>query len=409
MIVDGVCFIFFEKCKEKYILLSSYIISLFIFSSFSLDNVNYSTAFPSTYTQTFGYKQGCAFAKDSTCITGGNGLGVPPHYLTATAQRTTCRVDGLGYGWTTVTSWGSSLLSQYTYFSDNTLGGPLKEADFCPLILPLSSNANANVFLTCASSTNALSTDKTQGMIYGSSSICLTSSLHDSSTTTSANPVGCYAFTCTSLSTGLLTIALPTSNGIVPPGNMSAVCSGFGGNALTFTGFSGTITCPNVTAICTPASSQLVADIAAMNVSGIRNAQSIPVYVAPWSPSGNSSGLTLSWIGIIWIAAACVIVLVMLSILIAYFVVKATKERRLAALEAATAAASRAAIESARASRRGAAPQDGIALMPVNSTAYPVATYASTPPTAVLGPNSAITRASKGAPIVARRTSQSQV
>ena len=86
---------------------------------------NFSAAAPSFYTSTFAYKQGCALARDATCITGGGkaAAGTPPHFaLVDTPDRFLCRLDMRGYAGASLGSWGASLPSQYSYFSDPVCG-----------------------------------------------------------------------------------------------------------------------------------------------------------------------------------------------------------------------------------------------------------------------------------------------
>lgn len=209
-----------------------------------------------------------------------------------------------------------------------TLGGAIYEADFCPLGLPAQNSAKSNGFLVCSDASIALSSDAHQGMLYGGGTACLTSSLFDATLSAPAHPVGCYGFACTSATTATVTVAKPPGAG---GGTLAALCSGAGGTALSFAGYSGTVTCPNVAAICLSAAAAVAADVAALNLPAVRAKQAVPVSVPSWSPTsqGGAAALQLSWVGIIVIAAVVCGVLAAFAILIAYCCLKHAKARRI--------------------------------------------------------------------------------
>jgi hypothetical protein len=209
-------------------------------------------------------------------------------------------------------------------------------------------------------------------MVYGSGSLCLTTSLFASPAAKAAAPVGCYGVVCTSATTAAVTVAAPGGAG--QP--LQANCVGGGGaqQQLTFAGYAGTVTCPNVTSLCAPAAALVAADTAALNLPAVRAAQASPVPVPYWEPSYPTEPYQMSWLGappprtrrarrppparitaavrappllsfslpiaaIIWICAGAVIVVCLLAIVAAYFCVKAKRAKRAQAAAALASAA----------------------------------------------------------------------
>lgn len=223
----------------------------------------------------WGYKQGCSFAT-SKCINPSTGMGIgsPPHFYSSSPPLV-CRIDRRGYGSVSIGSYASPLPAPFRYFtSDAMKGGPNYSMDYCPYL-----NANSRL---CSQPAHATNGDSAKGMIYGQTSMCLGSSLLQSGFS-GATGAGCYSAVCTDTGSLLVTVALPASLG---GGRVSAACTQTG-QLLTFSGFSGSIVCPDVTGICEPAQLLLSnATVAAVTYS----LSSLPAGIPAPAGSGGGSG-----------------------------------------------------------------------------------------------------------------------
>jgi Leishmanolysin len=120
-------------------------ISVALFDDSGWYGVDYSQAKGSRKGTTFGYKQGCGFARDSKCIINVQGkltgIGKPPHYFPASQRdvQHQCRLDRLGFGWTEIYSYPTyptPLPPQYQYYPGRPdIGGGLPAADYCPVMI----------------------------------------------------------------------------------------------------------------------------------------------------------------------------------------------------------------------------------------------------------------------------------
>ena len=217
---------------------------------------NYSAVDTFQHDIDWGYKQGCTFAS-ATCLTPGTlaGIGSPPHFKpSAVSDESVCRIDRIGYGAVGVGSF-SSIPSQYQYYPGQpTQGGTdyygVPAHDYCPMVVW----TGAERFCTDAHSsteTNSL------GMRPGPSALCLSSTLRASASTATSRGVGCYGAVCvggTSLTgaararPAAMNISITGAGGA---GVLTKTCTA-AGQSLAFTGYAGTITCPDVAGICSP-------------------------------------------------------------------------------------------------------------------------------------------------------------
>jgi surface protein len=179
------------------------ILSLAVADDSGWYHVNYSTAYGSRQGTTFGYKQGCGFARDSKCITTVNGNpvggGTPQHYFTATqnTQKQQCRLDRKGYGVVAVYDYaGSAVIGpQYQYFPGlPARGGGNEQADYCPLLWPDYGITGLNEGL-CSNTLSWSSMpiyDQRRGMRYGANSVCVSTTLYNAAYSSNGGGVGCY-------------------------------------------------------------------------------------------------------------------------------------------------------------------------------------------------------------------------
>jgi Leishmanolysin len=244
-------------------------ITLALFDDSGWYAVDYSKADGSRKGTTFGYKQGCGFARDFKCLRSIGGAlvpsGVPPHYsavtrLTAYGQ---CRLDRLGYGGTGVYIWSAALPPQYRYFANPLWGGRFTQADFCPVELP-QTGFPFNPQGLCSTPLSALTmsaVDKDRGMVYGTGSVCLDTSLSVGGVDEVV--AGCYRWTCTSVASATVTTAGGTKT-----------CTA-AGQRLTFPGYQGAVICPDPSSLCAIRSLALQDDIVMMNLSAVLAEQSL--------------------------------------------------------------------------------------------------------------------------------------
>jgi hypothetical protein len=313
---------------------------------------NYSSVsrFPTQYGTTHGYKQGCGFARDSTCITrsGPSGsptytaIGSPPHFATATTSgRQICRLDRQGYGSSTVGTFTSALPTQYRYFVNSRMGGSNPQLDYCPMLSVVTGGE-------CTKAANRWSGDANQGMLYGSGSMCLSTTLMDATVTgASTQPVGCYKVTCNA--GGMVaTVTGQTRSGV----QVQASCTG-AGQTIFFAGYTGALTCPNVTALCANPVDVTAADIASMNLVAVQAEQatgqpiqqlasvtrmpSFAPYAGTTTSGRGSAGLSLVAGPIIGIIIA-VIAAVVIGVFVSLYINKRKHDRQRAAAAAAAGA-----------------------------------------------------------------------
>lgn len=208
---------------------------------------NYSAADTFLPQSDYGFKQGCAYAKDSKCLTGSGevpvGIGSPPHYYGSTRStdsgNTICTTDRLAIARTTVVSYSTALSTQFQYFSTHsTYGGSLDAPDFCPYPAAYSNTR-------CWAPEDASASTQLMGMIFGGAgSMCFISTL---TTVGSFYGSGCYSTSCVAVGGGW---NLQVS--VQPPGGgalVTVTCSS-AGQTRSVSGFSGSLTCPDPAVVC---------------------------------------------------------------------------------------------------------------------------------------------------------------
>lgn len=241
----------------------------------------------------YGHKQGCDYAT-KTCLqvtaAGGAGNGAPATTVTpgqfpsaAAASGTVCRADLLGPGRVTITNWtsdyGVTLPPHFQYLGDATTGGSLDSADFCPYVEPLPYDCTSDTGVPVINS---------QGETPGADALCMSTSLVDANpvSTPSTQPVGCYSAACQPDGSLLVTVVNAPSMGGASSGSQSASCQ-HDGQTVSFAlgGYSGAITCPNVTAICGPNVLDIDPLRDAAKLQAIRAAQAA---TPPWAANAAS-------------------------------------------------------------------------------------------------------------------------
>jgi hypothetical protein len=205
-------------------------------------NVDFTS--PSLDVLIYGRNLGCSFV-DKKCIE--NGKSNFADYFCTTDGAVSCSFDRAGYGPCRVGKYQSNLPTQFTYFSDPTMGGVADLADYCPVY-----TAYTNAL--CRDSVNAKTASYNKaGESYGASgrpSKCFTSSLVGSGWVAQGGKTtaGCYQYVC-QCDKGVTSLGITACTDNVKNQCVTKLC-GSAGQKLTFTGFEGNIVCPKATDIC---------------------------------------------------------------------------------------------------------------------------------------------------------------
>merc|ERR550514_841224 len=181
-------------------------VTLAFFEDTGWYKANYSMA----QTAHWGYKAGCAFATQP-CLSGGSRDGVTPpvstepNHFCNTPGAEMCTVARESRGYCSTRTFTEPIPPYFQYFPSNAaLGGYSKNADFCPLVAPLSFQSSVyGRRSSCTDPTHA-PRDNTRGETYGTKSRCFQTSLSLVSevatvTTTSApasTGTGWYEYAC---------------------------------------------------------------------------------------------------------------------------------------------------------------------------------------------------------------------
>lgn len=348
---------------------------------------------------TFGHKQGCGFARDATCLTRVSTAvsvpsGVPGHYGNAstTASRRVCRMDRRGYGSVTLRTYSGNLPEQFRYFANPRLGGRNEQADYCPLVDP-------DGFGSCADASAVASGDAYQGMGYGANAWCLETSLMDANTGyRSVQPVGCYRVICSSpaavaggAALAVLRVpAAPTSGG---SGTVDVPCNATG-QRVAVPGYSGRVTCPNVTSLCMRPDAILDLQAAAINPAAIAAAQAMspgfvpavnpyPTRYPSFAPAANpgstgNTGLPANTLTIVGIVLASLVGALVVLAVVSYIVKRVKADRAAAAAGGGTGFGFAAASTAATAG--GAPPPPAVAYPTGGIPTATIAVGSSQPP-----------------------------
>jgi len=183
--------------------------------------------------------------------TGSSGVALQPHYCPEDTGSSgmLCTTDRSSMGRCFLDQqFSNPLPTQFQYFTDNDrLGGYLPaEADYCPLISQFSTTSDGNdVTTSCRDPNNAkLIATVPRGMLFGSKSICLDTTLQRAGTL-GGFPVGCYEYECSSNPVRVF-IYVPATSG---SDRISAECT-VPGQDVTFEGYAGVVTCPLPSEVC---------------------------------------------------------------------------------------------------------------------------------------------------------------
>lgn len=189
----------------------------------------------------FGFRAGCDVAMSKCVQTQGDLLtssGSPlPRFCVDSSAAKRCSPDrsAMGECSSSMVRYGSDLPAQFQYFSDSTLGGRLKQADYCPR---MSLFGNRHCSDTAQSPNEA-------GGNFGKDGVCMETTL--ASPGSSAQFQGsCYRTRCTT--DKHMEVLVINSDG----DEVWALCPDEGGD-ISVSGMDGKLTCPPASAACGPA------------------------------------------------------------------------------------------------------------------------------------------------------------
>ena len=145
----------------------------------------------------FGFQQGCEFV-DERCLnptTDGIENPFPEHFCDIYDRDSEsffdCTMDRTAFGSCLVRRFDEPLPTPFRYFPGNqTFGGSIIEADFCPMVVPAAVGK-------CIDPAFTLRQFSSRGQKKGiENSICVTSTLHFNSEDFSTGGAGCYEYAC---------------------------------------------------------------------------------------------------------------------------------------------------------------------------------------------------------------------
>jgi leishmanolysin-like peptidase len=183
----------------------------------------------------WGKDKGCNFYnKPCTCNTPSSASDCNwpgPGYTCSVSSAEGCTFDFKYKGACNKITYSSALPSYWQYFASPLQGGAIALADYCAFTQPYSTGAS------CEESANLATSS--YGETYQPGSRCMMSTLaQNSATPPSSARARCYTVSC--LSTTSLSVTV---------GSQSQTCTTEGAT-LTFSGYTGTITCPSPAAVC---------------------------------------------------------------------------------------------------------------------------------------------------------------
>jgi leishmanolysin-like peptidase len=220
-------------------------ITLAVFEDSGWYVANYSGADAWRTGADWGYRQGCAFARDSKCLDGaGNGLGTPPHFYSvnhaagSTGGNSLCTTDREAVAYTSVATYSNALPAQFQYFSGQpTVGGADPNTfDYCPAVQAYSNRI-------CRLVNDTFTGADIFGEVYGTGSMCFASTLRKQGYQTTGNGAGCYQQRCDTSSTPAVVVVRVDG---------SDYTCGAAGSTVTVPGFNGQLTCPDAAIVCSP-------------------------------------------------------------------------------------------------------------------------------------------------------------
>lgn len=177
----------------------------------------------------FGRKVGCAYFDDLCVIDGATSNSL---LWCDTYSKWGCDYFALNKGGCGVSTYSSSIPTEYQYFSSTTTGGKDKYTDYCPYNQALSNGSCRGNSLTTSVLKRAIE-------VIGQESRCFESTLLQKPYSTSASVyAACYeVLSCTSTT---VSIKIDTQT----------VTCNFDGSVITLTGFNGWFKCPSNNMVC---------------------------------------------------------------------------------------------------------------------------------------------------------------
>jgi hypothetical protein len=205
-------------------------------------SVNFTAAQAMIPVKHWGFKQGCAFASTSKCLspTGvSNGIAGQFYGVNTDLSVPVCTYDRTSMAYVNIESYGS-IPTQFQYLSSQPRDGGDPFMDYCPAAKPVDMG-------DCRNIDNLMDVeDNAYGNTYGPTSRCLVSSLIYATDNDPIDPIaGCFTIQCQS----------PTSyNVLLAPKpetttRVGVLCTA-GGTTKTVRGYSGNIQCVDPAILC---------------------------------------------------------------------------------------------------------------------------------------------------------------
>jgi hypothetical protein len=187
----------------------------------------------------WGYQQGCNFV-NSKCISAG--VASNSQYFCTSASVKSCDYLRSGYGPCGVGTYTQAIDTAFQYFANPAQGGTDQLADFCPSTVVYNNRVCGNPASQLSAAQNAA------GEVFGGSSKCFESTLLSPRFSSSGLVTGCYQYNCV-CTAGVTSIDITVCSDVGSNACSTQRCT-TAGAALSFTGYSGSITCPPINQIC---------------------------------------------------------------------------------------------------------------------------------------------------------------
>lgn len=191
----------------------------------------------------FGVGAGCNFV-EKKCVSPEThtALGSPVNTFCDTSGEQSCTYDRRACGYCAMGNYVSAIPEPFRYFSDNTLGGTLRQLDYCPIY-----SEYANRLCTDTSNNDA---NQLRGNLYSADSFCAKSTLLDDGyVPNSAVRYNCFHMTCDPSSRKIF-VTLDRQHLPSPKKNVTLTCQSDGEVLSNVPGFSGEFHCPEWYTIC---------------------------------------------------------------------------------------------------------------------------------------------------------------
>ncbi len=191
----------------------------------------------------YGRNKGCNFVNNK-CVSAG--VSSDASTFCTSASTIGCTVSRDGWGPCSMATYSANLPSQFQYFSNLAQGGSLQVNDYCPTISSYSNKICSNSANMLTANANSLGESYA---VSGKPSKCFASSL-TATGFSSKGSAGCYQYNCKCTS-GVTSIDVTVCSDSTQC--VTKTCTS-PGSTLTFTGYTGAITCPQPLDICVKAS-----------------------------------------------------------------------------------------------------------------------------------------------------------